>query len=356
MSIVPKNDLAAMGLTPGMLGPVERLSLPPATVDQALGSAAAVSMRMPAASFDAGTESSAPPPDERVGARSDVLQALGVHLEIEPAGRILHFEWAPEAAIQVRDAHQRARPYPTDTEGVLSVPLRLLGRFVIESADGIPLALGVLEQESLGLVPLSAWQGAPLEDWISAMTDGWLESIVARTLPGADSWTRTALAGMIARLTQGGDPPAGGAGVTDPLMLLRRVSRSPSMAPRAWARALDRPQLAAIEEHARRRAMALEHDLDDLLAVLPLDADGIRHAWMQLCHRRDDLEGVRVLLREAGVGSGLDESLRHTDRAGRAMRINLGDGISTDDERLRRVALGDPAAWWGDPDFEVRLI
>ncbi|MFP5380551.1 MAG: MqnA/MqnD/SBP family protein, partial [Vicinamibacteria bacterium] len=53
--------------------------------------------------------------------------------------------------------------------------LRLLGRFVIESADCIPLALGVLEQETLGLVPLSAWQGAPLEDWISAMTDGWLE-------------------------------------------------------------------------------------------------------------------------------------------------------------------------------------
>jgi hypothetical protein len=61
---------------------------------------------------------------------------------------------------------------------------------------------------------------------------------------------------------------------------------------------------------------------------------------------RDDLEGVRTLLLEAGGSERLDAALRPVDQAGLALAARLPRGFRLRDERLRRIALGDPAAWW----------
>lgn len=347
MSILPNKDLAALGLAPEMLGPVERLPLPAPAVDEARGFAT------PAASL--------------LDARSDVLRTIGVDLRLDPVAGVLQLEWAPDTPVRIRGAHRAATQTITGDAGLARLGLRQIGRFLMESLDGVPLVLGVLDNDTLHLAAVSAWPAPPLDHWTGPMTDEWLQSTVEQALPGADSWTRTALAGMIARLSAA-EPPAGArdAGIAPARQgglfdgataraLLRRVSASPATtAPRAWARALEHAALASIEEHARRRAIALEHDLDDLLALLPLDDEATRRAWTRLCHRRDDLEGVRLLLNEAGSGRQLDEALREADSAGRSMRISLA--VSTDDERLRRVALGDPGAWWGDSAYEVRLL
>ena len=63
-----------------------------------------------------------------------------------------------------------------------------------------------------------------------------------------------------------------------------------------------------------------------------------------------------MLLREAGAVDRLDAALDTADRTGRAIRINLDASISAADERLRRVALGDPSAWWGSTDFEAHYF
>lgn len=340
MSLVPKKDLAALGLTPEMLGPAERLSLPQADVDLARGVAP---------SADAA-------PDALIDARSDVLEALGLRLRFDADARALHVEFEAQAAVRVRGAHPRAPVHDT-ADDVLRLPLRQLGRFLLESSDGVPLVVGDVSSDTLRLAAVTRWSSPPIEDWMLPMNDAWLQAIVERTLPDADAWTRTALAGTITRLANIETTPTADAGKADVVgALLRDMARSPAMAPRAWARALDRAALAAIEEHAHRRATALELDLEDLRVALPQDAREAGTRWTHLCHRRDELESIRVLLREADTGLRLEESLQGTDRAGRALRLTLEAVAADDDERLRRVALGDPSAWWGHTDYEVRLL
>lgn len=359
MSILSPGDLATFGLVPEMIGPVERLSLPTPDVDQARG---VPPPDLLSSSRITSWPTETPPPRAwdalPVHARSDVLRAIGVAMQFDRADGALLLEWAADTPVRVRDT---AAASIDAARSQLRVALRRAGRFLVESLEGVPLVLGIVDDDSLSLAPVSAWPAPPLDHWIGPMTDEWLQSTVARALPGADAWTRTALAGAIARLTATAPPDvadAAGVGPLEagsPLALLRRVSASPAVAgPRSWARSLGRAELASIEEHARRRAIALEHDLDDLQALIPTEGGDAREAWTRLCLRRDDLEGVRVLLHEAGAGERLDEALRDTDRAGRSLRLTLS--VTVDDERLRRVALGDPGAWWGDPAYEVRLL
>jgi len=340
MSIVPKKDLAALGLAPEMLGPVERLALPQPDVDLARGVARAADTA----------------PDDPIDARSDVLEAIGLRLRFDADARALLVEFDARAAVRLRGAHPGA-PVHDGADDVLRLPLRQLGRFLLESADGVPLVVGDVAGDTLSLASVTRWSSPPIENWMLPMNDAWLESIVERTLPDADAWTRTALAGTITRLAAVDTTPADEAVDADPVVtLLRRVAHSPAMAPRAWARALDRGALAAIEEHARRRATALEVDLEDLRVAVTPDAREASDRWTHLCHRRDELESIRVLLREADTGTRLEECLQGTDRAGRAVRLTLEAVAADDDERLRRVAVGDPSAWWGHTDYEVRLL
>lgn len=340
MSIVPKNDLVALGLAPDMLGPVERLPLPQPDVHLARGVA-------PPADADAA---------DLIDARSDVLGAIGLRLRFDADARALHVEFDGHAAVRVRGAHPHAQVHDA-ADDVLRLPLRQLGRFLLESPDGVPLVVGDVSGDTLSLAAVTRWSLPPIENWMLPMNDAWLQSIVERTLPDADAWTRTALAGTITRLAAVDTAPADDAVEADAVTaLLRRVARSPAMAPRAWARALERDALAAIEEHAHRRATALALDLEDLRVALPSDAREASDRWTDLCHRRDELESIRVLLREADTGARLEACLQDTDRAGRAVRLTLEAVAAQDDERLRRVAIGDPSAWWGHTDYEVRLL
>lgn len=336
--ILPKKDLAALGLSPDMIGPDERLVLPLPDVDEARGPLAAA-------------------PD-LLDARSDVLHVLSVTMQLDAVGDALYFAAPDDLPFRIRAAHAHADPMPADAQGTVRLGLRQAGRFFIETPGGVPLAFGLHDRGALMLALVGRWTAPPIEDWIPNMHDTWLQSMVERTLPAADTWARTALAGQITRLAEHDAVAAAATSAASGSVaaMLDRLGSSSAMKPRAWARTLDADTLDAMEQHALRRAASLEGELDDLFVVLPRDADAARTEWTRLCHRRDDIESVRVLLHEAGAGTSLDGVLRRTDRAGRSARINLGPDVVTDDERLRRVALGDPGAWWGDTAFEVRLI
>lgn len=344
----PARDLAALGLSLDMLGPPERLHLPLFLVDEAQG---VMTLQSRFCSLPA-------PLADLLDARSDVLRTLGIELQFDADSQALSFTSPETLAFRIRPAHRDSTPWTADADGRTRLVLRQAGRFLVETPDGLPLALGHLDPGVLTLALVGAWPAPPLDDWIAQMNDSWLQTVTEQTLPGADPWTRTALAGQITRLATHELPDvavatAAGGGIS---ALLGLVSALPAMHPRMWARTLDARALAAIEEHARRRAVALEDDLQDLLDTLSADPTGVRRIWTRLCHRRDDIEGVRVLLREGGLGDTLDALLRGTDRVGRSARINLVPGVDTDDERLRRVALADPSAWWGDTFFEARLV
>src|SRR5690606_39816701 len=107
MSILPPGDLAALGLAPEMIGPVEHLQLPTPDVDQALGIsqpdvAFVLSSRVAMNAQDAQPLAEGGS-DALVDARSDVLRAIGVDLRLARAERALQHEWG--AGSDVREGH-----------------------------------------------------------------------------------------------------------------------------------------------------------------------------------------------------------------------------------------------------------
>ncbi len=333
MNPTMQQELDAMGITPAMIGPAEDLALPAAGPQQAL-------------QLTARTGAAALP------AHSPTLDTLGMRLELEPDARAVRVISRHGASFQLRPGLHEAPPQVADQAGMARVDLAQQGRFLIESLHGTPLVLGYAERAALRLHPIYAWPLPMLEEWIVDSRDMWMQDEV-QAAAAADAWTQTTLAGQIARLSE---PDARNVGALIAAGNLHALVSASELAPRRWARTLDAASKAALEQQAVRRAEVLRDDLEDLFDTLSADMSEASHAWRRLCHRRDDIESVRVLLREAGAGDALETVLADADRMGRAVRINLDDSVAAADERLRRVALGDPSAWWGSTDLEAHYF
>jgi hypothetical protein len=239
-----------------------------------------------------------------------------------------------------------------DAAGIARVTLQQDGRFLIESAAGSPMVVGWRDSRNLLLRPVYPWAAPPVEEWTTMTTDRWMQDRLSQGAR-ADAWTRTSLAGQLARLCE---PESRDVAALIASGRLQDLVSEVELAPRRWARALPPSEKAALEQQAVRRAEALGDDLTDLFDTLSADMAEASESWAHLCHRRDDIESVRLLLKEAGTGAALDAALEALDRTGRAVRINLEASLTSDDERLRRVALGDPSAWWGSTDFEAHYF
>ena len=328
-----QQELAALGITSEMLGPSEDLALPGAGPQQAL-------------------QASPRQVSSALAAHSPTLDTLGLRLELDPGARTLSVISRHGATFQLRPGLADEPPRAADEAGMARVELVRQGRFLIQGLDGTPLVLGYTQHPYLRLHPIYAWPVPPLEEWIVSSTDKWMLGEVHDGM-GADAWRRTSLAGQLARLSESDTLDVAALIAAGRLQdLISEVE----LAPRRWARSLDAASKAALEQQAVRRAEALGDDLEDLFDTLSADMSEASIAWRRLCHRRDDIESVRVLLCEANAGGELEKVLEGADRTGRAVRINLDRTVSAADERLRRVALGDPSAWWGSTDLEAHYF
>lgn len=327
------EELRAMGIGPEMLGPIEHLAMPTLSPHAALGST-------PGA------------PSVLLPAHSPVMDALGMRIEVDAAVAQLRVIARGAAAFQVRPDLRAREAEAADAAGIARVALQQPGRFLIETASGTPLVVGWRDAGALLLRPVYAWAGPPVEEWTVNTHDAWMQEQLGQAL-AADAWARTSLAGQLARLCE---PDAADVAALIASGRLQDLVSDAELAPRRWARTLDTASIRALEQQAVRRAEALGDDLTDLFDTLSADLSEASVSWRRLCHRRDDIESVRVLLHEAGAVDRLDAALESADRTGRAIRINLHAAIAADDERLRRVALGDPAAWWGSTDFDAHYF
>ena len=338
MNITPEMqaDLQALGITADMLGSAESLPMPLSGPHAALQATSALrdpgSMLLPA--------------------HSSVMDALGLRVEVDPGGARLHVISRNAAAFQVRPGLRNTQAQAADEVGISRVTLQQDGRFLIETTGGTPLVVGSREGRTLLLYPVYAWDAPPLEEWNVTTQDTWMKGRLVQAF-GEDAWARTSLAGQLARLCE---PEVRDVAALIASGRLQDLVDEVELAPRRWARSLDPASLQALEQQALRRAEALGDDLADLFDTLSADMSEASATWSRLCHRRDDIESVRVLLREAGAGDSLEGDLAAADRTGRAIRINLDASISAADERLRRVALGDPSAWWGSTDFDAHYF
>lgn len=342
------HDLERFGIDPGALGERESLPLPRPHVDEARGPARST------------TASDAEPP---LRVRSHVLDQVGVAATLdeqapEPAIRLhgpqdVPFDivpLAPQASPETRSGPADAASPPPHPD--VRLPLRESFRFVIAGPGGVPVAIGAVMAHTVEVQIVYAWPAPPLDHWVRQAGDGDMRRLLEETRP-ADRWRQTVAAGILARLEEPASAAEARTRVADML-----AGRSPARrdTPRVWLRALAPSQRTVIEHFATVRARALASRLDQLLDNLSPDLEDAAARWHDACLERDDLESVRVLLREAGGGSALESSLRDVDAPGRAIRFSWPREIVVQDARLDRVAVANPSAWWGSTTYERFLL
>jgi hypothetical protein len=175
-------------------------------------------------------------------------------------------------------------------------------------------------------VPLQPSIISPVGDWCVQCADEWLQAAVEQRLSGGGRWSQLAATGLYARLLQRGE--------------------GHDARPFAWALALDESQRRYAEQLAAAAVTILHTALRDLSDTYAPTNITWLDALRDVCWRRDDLEGVRVLLRASGPSDDLDDDLRDLDEAGTTFMRSLPVMPQLDDQRLRRVAERHPAVWW----------
>lgn len=184
---------------------------------------------------------------------------------------------------------------------------------------------------------------SPAEEWCATCDDDWLVEQVRGRLVLHDPWQHGVAAGLYARLFE----PQSRLRVRE--LLDRMRAREPDQdlaAPRLWARSLSAAQLATLEELALVEIDRSYASLSDLEETMAPDEAAWREDLLAVCHQRDDVESVRVLLREAGCGELITAALDALDCEGELLVSSIPRIIRLRDERLRRVLLRDPTAWW----------
>jgi hypothetical protein len=298
------------GVDAGAVGEAERLLLPEPQVDEARTA-------RPGVAFPASSLVDAP----LLHVRSDALRAAGIAAGFDEDARALVLTAPPELAFGL------AEPGQPGTSGEAGgtrfhVPTDRASSFALWSAAG-PLALCSVDARAIELRVVHAWPAPPLPDGV--------------VVPGAGRWKATVATGRVAR---GVEPAADADG---------------AIQARRWLRGLTADRRALIERFAIVEARDVAARLERLQDGLGFDVS-LDLAWQALCWDRDDVEGIRVLLREAGDGRALVAALQAVDEVGRAVRFSWPSDVDVHDDRLQRVSEGDPGAWWGSTRRQVAWL
>lgn len=386
--IITRHQLAALGLPEARPGEVERVAWPDEPVAHALGLTApeVTSFALAVSLLGSGDLAFAK-------VRSGLAEREGIALHALETNRriVCAVSRDPAVPLAVLGGPDRGTPrhQPPQDPGTVYVDLsrgpcvlRAAGQAIAVAADPAGLVVQeiveapervagpVAERTGLGLEDLAGppprhlsvpHGGPPVQRWAEGAGDGWLADEVARLTTRGTPWHQVVAAGVVARLAE---PPPG---PRFPGVALRaaeipalggprlewtaaRVPTDPAVGPRRWVRDLDARELQAIEEQATEEAGQLGEALRRFESRLEPDVASWHAEWLAVCHRRDDLESVLVLLREAARGATLTGALVAVDELGRRLRFHVPDEPFAGDERARRVRLGDPGAWWGMPD------
>ena len=296
--------LAQAGVDAGAVGAAERLLLPEPQVDEARTTHIGTAFVPPAL----------------LHVRSDVLSAAGIDAAFDEDARTLVLSARQDLAFGLAES---GAPFTSgEASGIrFHVATDRPSAFGLWSVAG-PLAIGSIDARAIELRVVHAWP-AP-----TGLDD-------SGVVPHRSRWDETLAAGRIARAMEPG------------------ASQAATIAARRWTRELTADQRTLIERFAIVQGHDIAARLDRLQTHFgPADAS-LDLAWQALCWDRDDVDGIRVLLREAGAGQTLTAALRAVDEAGRAVRFSWPSDVDVHDERLQRISEADPGAWWGSTRRQV---
>jgi len=319
--------LAQAGVDAGAVGAAERLLLPEPQVDEARTARTSASFT----------------PAGLLHVRSDGLSAAGIEAGFDEDARTLVLSARQDLAFGLADREGVGTRFHVSTDRPSA--------FGLWSAAG-PLAIGSIDARAIELRVVHAWpapsglndSGVKIDSGVETHpNDSGVETRPNDSGVGLHSgvvrprsrWDETLAAGRIARAMEPG------------------ASQAATIAARRWTRGLSADQRTLVERFAIVQAHDIAARLDGLQTHFgPADAS-LDLAWQALCWDRDDVEGIRVLLREAGAGETLTAALRAVDESGRAVRFSWPSEVDVHDERLQRISEADPGAWWGSTRRQV---
>lgn len=201
--------------------------------------------------------------------------------------------------------------------------------FVLVAGDALEL---LLAEPQLDLAPPAALPRFVSDQQI-ATSDPWLAERLQFQLSLADSWHSGVASGLALRFHNEGGAQNGVAAEND-------------FASLRWVRALSNAERAALARRSLAHLDGLWTQLELLDERSDYPDEDWQHMLLDLCRRRDDLEGVIILLDRIDKGREVRDAVASLDRvAGRLIR-KVDGRVITDDEQLRRASCDLPMAWW----------
>jgi|GEM_PF-5345801 len=337
------NDMKALGVSVDSLGLSETYPWP----DLPAGEAKGVVARVTLAAVLSGTTPMNP-------AAIPALEQIGVGIESADRApwNVRLSTSTPDdlLAVRVMSATEGALLSQSDKHDQVAVDLRKAGSVLISGSRGeVMIAAdgdGVTFWTISGVtVEPAATVEAPALRWLSesGSADEWLRSEVSQLLQRGGAWANVVAAAIVARYSAPTNTEIAKQWL-DAALACREVTAL--AAPRRWARQLQPVQVRTVQQLACAEATRLALVLDDVSDTAVPEEGPWQSAWLDVCHGRDDLEGVCVLLREASAAGVLQKPLSRLDTAGRMARRVLPGGFVPADERTRRARNLSPDSWW----------
>ena len=340
--IITPDELDAFGFGDAELTPVEMVTLPERDATEARGGREVAAITLPMVVLALSSEQF-----RFRRASSARLESRGLSLAVLPQHpRIASLRSRPDSPLLVLEGGERDKDYVQTAEDPAAVYFSSseLRRVIV--SDGQTLAV-LWWDDSLGTYAARITDRS-IDKWAEACDDAWLADQIRRQAAVGGSWRQAIAAGLYARLYQPADSAAGAARVRD---FRNGRIETRFTEPREWAKTLHETQAIRFESLALAEIDGLHAAMDDLEVALDEGSEEWVDAWRDICHRRDELEGVKLVLQERGKGAALQSTLEQLDRRGRQFLINIPEGVLQPDIQLERANLLDPTAWWTDPDL-----
>jgi hypothetical protein len=185
---------------------------------------------------------------------------------------------------------------------------------------------------------------SPLIAWSAGLEDSWMLAQIA-AVEAWDEWGHVLTIARFARLV---DATPSFADRAAALASLLHGEPQPWLeGPRAWAKSLSKGQRERIEEVALGSIDRLHDDLMDLEDDDAPEDPAWRQRLLNTLGRRDDLQGVCLLMGQAGDNSVIVRALESVDLRGERFAFVMGNEPELVDVQLARAAAIEMTApWW----------
>lgn len=259
-------------------------------------------------------------------------------MRIDVKNETAEVQFGPTPGLSLVTAYSDASVVATDDERLFTSDLSQ-SRLVCELSDGRLIELAWSSEQAIVVSVLMMASSAtpallpPAPAVLDGNRDEWLCDIVRAHWAAADDWHTVVAAGIALTNTT-----ADGRSWTE-----FTVEAS---WPHVWFRQTTPEQRNAVADSAVAAVTMLREDFDDLDEAFDPGDEGWRAALIDWCRRRDDLEGVVMLLDWMRGGTGVHDVLDSFDAEAAAFVRAIPVVFDVDDEQLRRAGRFNPEAWW----------